>query len=562
MELSEKIQLARKKKALSQEDLANLLNVSRQAVQKWESGATQPEISKLVAISNILDVSLDWLLKDIEQKEEAKIEKQETSTSTSSNKKISARKLKAIKAWLIVGCILTPISYGSSLVSLGYYSLIALAFYGVTIPVCVNAIKRCRNAHSRSELIGFGVVSLIFVSMIGGILMLAVSDNDFIDSDQPVTNERVKTQIKESKKIDSNDLLKKKAKSYLLKREKRVGYLKDSEKQNILVELLKQKENEIEKINSEDVYQDFLVSVDKICEEVNKIYSKRISIIVLVSLVASLVIGLSIGIPIGVSKKQERQRKYKKLYDLVYNYETDCVDQFDYNSEISDLIRDLEGHYNLSVIKKEYDNASNYYKLKKEIKYYDGEQTTNKKIDTYLLYISKSYKLRDQIENDFYYVQSYVGTITFGKYNVLKNVTDQQASANRDTIKYLYSYANDSGLWNFDKVVKRVAIPYLTDGARFTCGSYYFEKKTVDSEDHLYRDIPLPSSYDTSKEYYFDITYNSSENSLKYYAILKTNTKIHIDLFRINSVTYNESNRRFVCSVYLYGNGTTQNFSN
>lgn len=64
MELSEKIRLSRKKKAMSQEELANLLNVSRQAVQKWESGASKPEIDKLVQISNLLDVSLDFLLKD------------------------------------------------------------------------------------------------------------------------------------------------------------------------------------------------------------------------------------------------------------------------------------------------------------------------------------------------------------------------------------------------------------------------------------------------------------------------------------------------------------------
>lgn len=59
MDLGEKITLARKKKAMSQEDLANLLNVSRQAVQKWESGVSIPEVNKLVQISNMLDVSLD-----------------------------------------------------------------------------------------------------------------------------------------------------------------------------------------------------------------------------------------------------------------------------------------------------------------------------------------------------------------------------------------------------------------------------------------------------------------------------------------------------------------------
>ena len=64
MKLGEKIQLCRKKKGMSQEDLANLLNVSRQAVQKWESEQSQPEINKLVQLSDIFNVSLDWLIKD------------------------------------------------------------------------------------------------------------------------------------------------------------------------------------------------------------------------------------------------------------------------------------------------------------------------------------------------------------------------------------------------------------------------------------------------------------------------------------------------------------------
>ena len=62
MELGEKIQISRKKKGMSQEDLANVLNVSRQAVQKWESGVSNPELNKVIELGRVLDVSLDWLL--------------------------------------------------------------------------------------------------------------------------------------------------------------------------------------------------------------------------------------------------------------------------------------------------------------------------------------------------------------------------------------------------------------------------------------------------------------------------------------------------------------------
>lgn len=52
MNISQKILLQRKKKGISQEDLANALNVSRQAVSKWESSQSVPDMDKIVALSS------------------------------------------------------------------------------------------------------------------------------------------------------------------------------------------------------------------------------------------------------------------------------------------------------------------------------------------------------------------------------------------------------------------------------------------------------------------------------------------------------------------------------
>ena len=57
-----RISAHRKNKGLTQEALANTLGVSNQAVSKWESGATQPELSKLIELSKIYQVSVDALL--------------------------------------------------------------------------------------------------------------------------------------------------------------------------------------------------------------------------------------------------------------------------------------------------------------------------------------------------------------------------------------------------------------------------------------------------------------------------------------------------------------------
>lgn len=64
MSFAQKLQKRRKEIGFSQEHLAFELNVSRQAVSKWESGQGYPEVEKLVQISELLDISLDELMKD------------------------------------------------------------------------------------------------------------------------------------------------------------------------------------------------------------------------------------------------------------------------------------------------------------------------------------------------------------------------------------------------------------------------------------------------------------------------------------------------------------------
>lgn len=64
MELKDKIYELRTTKSLSQEKLAEKLNVSRQALAKWENGESYPEINNLIALSNLFMISIDRLLKD------------------------------------------------------------------------------------------------------------------------------------------------------------------------------------------------------------------------------------------------------------------------------------------------------------------------------------------------------------------------------------------------------------------------------------------------------------------------------------------------------------------
>ncbi|MBO5153925.1 MAG: helix-turn-helix transcriptional regulator [Eubacterium sp.] len=70
MRLSEKIMDLRKKSGWSQEELADRLGISRQSVSKWETGESVPDIDKIIRMSELWNVSTDYLLKEEEVLEE------------------------------------------------------------------------------------------------------------------------------------------------------------------------------------------------------------------------------------------------------------------------------------------------------------------------------------------------------------------------------------------------------------------------------------------------------------------------------------------------------------
>ncbi|WP_328598657.1 helix-turn-helix domain-containing protein [Inconstantimicrobium porci] len=82
--LADKLQLLRKKNLLSQEELAEKLGISRQAVSKWESGQSLPDLNKLKAISKLYNVTIDSLVNDdneIGERNENKAADEKSNTS-------------------------------------------------------------------------------------------------------------------------------------------------------------------------------------------------------------------------------------------------------------------------------------------------------------------------------------------------------------------------------------------------------------------------------------------------------------------------------------------------
>ena len=116
MILADKIIRLRKKNGWSQEELAEKTNVSRQAVSKWESAQSIPDLEKILQLSSLFGVTTDYLLKD-------EIEDEELTNDTSSDttvKKISIEEANAYieqrkkASWRIALatflCILSPIT--------------------------------------------------------------------------------------------------------------------------------------------------------------------------------------------------------------------------------------------------------------------------------------------------------------------------------------------------------------------------------------------------------------------------------------------------------------------
>lgn len=66
MNMADRIQALRKAKGISQEELADKIGVSRQAVSKWESEQSVPELDKIIFMSDFFGVTTDYLLKGIE----------------------------------------------------------------------------------------------------------------------------------------------------------------------------------------------------------------------------------------------------------------------------------------------------------------------------------------------------------------------------------------------------------------------------------------------------------------------------------------------------------------
>ena len=103
MTIADRIQSLRKSKGMSQEELADRIGVSRQAVSKWESEQATPDLEKVVIMSEIFEVTTDYLLKGIEP---VKTDEHKTMADVIDQKVLTEKNGKRVKSalkWFLIG---------------------------------------------------------------------------------------------------------------------------------------------------------------------------------------------------------------------------------------------------------------------------------------------------------------------------------------------------------------------------------------------------------------------------------------------------------------------------
>lgn len=157
MDFSEKLLTLRKAKNLTQEELAEKLNVSRQSVSKWESGQAVPELDKIVAISAVFDVTTDYLLKsseidDLSVKTEM-LEKQQEQMLVRERRQQKIREcvlygtviyLLFFAVWFLEHALFWDYIFWKSDMHIGTFGIVAAEFMAATasvVFVCARKLK-------------------------------------------------------------------------------------------------------------------------------------------------------------------------------------------------------------------------------------------------------------------------------------------------------------------------------------------------------------------------------------------------------------------------------------
>ena len=177
MTLGDKLSKLRKENNYTQEQLAVILGVSRQAISKWESNIAYPETEKLLKLGELYECSMDYLLKD-ENSESASTPKSKVITLNFANpnfERVSKKNFHGLPLWHInIGYGRTAkgiISIGfaaKGFISIGLFSVGIISFGVVAVGILalsVLAIGLLSVGAFSCGVIAFGAISIGIVSI-------------------------------------------------------------------------------------------------------------------------------------------------------------------------------------------------------------------------------------------------------------------------------------------------------------------------------------------------------------------------------------------------------------
>lgn len=144
--LSERIYALRRKQGLSQEQLAEKIGVSRQAISKWEGGLSTPELDKLKALSDCFGITLDELTSEKTDVSRTTASETNTPTATTATSRL-----------------------GIFLCGMGALFLVLAGVMMITSPASVDKL----NESSTITINGSGILLLLCVlSMVAGVILV------------------------------------------------------------------------------------------------------------------------------------------------------------------------------------------------------------------------------------------------------------------------------------------------------------------------------------------------------------------------------------------------------
>ena len=185
MTIGERIAEERKKKGMTQEDMAEKLNLSRQAISKWESGSSFPDTENLLKLSFLFSVSVDYLLKGemVEEKngEEEKVFHLPYSSLSRMKERHSEKTLWGLPLWSVGRNAKGFFALGfrsEGIFSLGFFSkgVFSLGCFTLGgISVGMASLGLLSLGAFSGGIISFGAVSLAIMASVGAISISPLS---------------------------------------------------------------------------------------------------------------------------------------------------------------------------------------------------------------------------------------------------------------------------------------------------------------------------------------------------------------------------------------------------